>query len=207
MKKLFEASGWIVFFLFLSGCATIDRAKKTFNENPGAAADYCAEKFPVRSYTADPVFTNKPANNESYQAKIDSLFDLAGALASKLYADSVLAAERLAAKLPVDTAKLAQDVRYYKQLTKSLTDKIFELNSKYKPCKPDTVEKKITVYTENTARVDALLFERAEQAAEIKKLKADLADAQHKATKRAIILWSLVALFLVCIYLRIKGIL
>lgn len=205
MKKLFEASGYILLFMFLFSCVSVHKAKDVLDKHPGDAAEYCSLKFPNVDSQGAPIFINNQPNNQNYQSKIDSLFELAAQLANKIYYDSVRHVADLAGKVPADTNKLAQDLIYYRQQAKTLADQVVRLKSAYKPCLPDTI--KIPTYTTNTAKLDAALFKIVDLEKQLAVARDHDMTSTSKATKRGWIMWTLVTAIAAGIYLRIKGIL
>lgn len=203
MKNFFKTA--IVSLVFLPSCVTIHKAKDVLDKHPGDAAEYCATKFPNVDSAGAPIFINNQPKNESYQAKIDSLFDLAAELANKIYQDSVKHVAELAGKVPADTNKLAQDLVYYRQQAKTLADQVARLKSAYKPCLPDTIIK--PVYLTNTAKLDAALFKIADLEKQLAVAKDHDETSTKKAKNRGWIMWTLVTAIAAGIYLRIKGIL
>lgn len=190
MKKLLEASGWIAIICFLFGCVSVHKAKDVLDKHPGDAASYCAEKFPFKDSAGAPEYVNGSAKNENYQGKIDSLFEFAAGLSSKIYQDSVKYAQDKGLKMPFDSLGMAKDLEFYRVKVKALSDQVIDLKARFKPCVPDTL--KVPRFIENTAKMDAALF----KVAQLEKALAVSEDKsrtwEDKAKKRGTALWAII---------------
>ncbi|MBV9989382.1 MAG: hypothetical protein JO301_17010 [Chitinophagaceae bacterium] len=193
---------WILFSCV--GCTTLKKATEFMNDHPDQAAGYCAEKFPVQDSIGHPEITFGQGNNEDYTGSLDSLKHLVAALL-----DSLNAITRPA---PVDTGQVQQnfapcaELQRYKDIARRLTDQIFSLNARYKPCAPDTIRITLPFYRTNTAMVEHLRGQYAAQRATTNQLTEERDKWKALALKLGGGLALAIILMALGIYLRIKRI-
>lgn len=110
-------------------------------------AEACATKYPVKDSTGEAIITYLPADNKDYTNLIDSLNGALYALSLRGYADSILLS---------DTGRCCEVAREYVIMADSAQQEFIRLKNSYRPCKPDTVKKAITVYRRDTAAEEVL---------------------------------------------------
>ena len=184
----------VAFLVLVASCTTEKGANGWFDRHPDKDAERCAKNYPVRDSIAPPTIEYYPADNENYQGKIDSLVNRLGQ--AEASADDL--AYQLARQQNNDSLGACKEVlKGYQATIADLKKQVGALKAAYKPCKPDTVERKTTIYRENTAKTAA-------QAAKIADLTASDSKHAKQATTRG---WACIVLGLLLagsVYLNIR---
>lgn len=160
--------------LVLASCTTTQKAIRQLDKDRPAAANYCADRFPVRDSISPGDTVYIPADNVDLSFLIDSLY---GTLQ------------------PVrDTLNLCPDVVAEANRTiLAQSRQIQQLKAQYRPCVPDTLRiTGPTVYRENTARVAAQGY----QIADLTAARNRYHEGRNWWRMACLITWGIVALFI-----------
>lgn len=188
---------FVVLFCFLVGCSQqkkINKAISTLDNHPGAAADFCAVRFPVRDSVGEPVHDTIRAKNQDYTPALDSLGDMISGIESQALKDRITAAVSL-----IDCQAV---VELKEHQISALAAQVQQLRSRYIICKPDTVKTMVPHYLENTAKVASLEYKNFDCQNSYKKA-VDRGDAFQESRDKYR-RWFFILLALVLVYIAGK---
>lgn len=154
-------------FVLLMACNTyqkqLNKATTFFMANKAQLASLCEMVYPVKDSIGETVIdSTHKANNINYQGLIDSVQRAEDSLQMLVY---------------TDTAKsnpCAEQSKTFANKLKSITDRYNKLVNSYRPCKPDTVYKKQTIYVKDMAEITVLTNQLNVKVDSLKITKHDL---------------------------------